>query len=77
MAKAWEFGKWGSYTKFDMLCHYLEVESPKTDMAGEDVGRIYYETQGSLETLQRIDAYCEQDVRASIDVMKKIHPYFS
>jgi 3'-5' exonuclease len=77
MAKTWEFGKYGATTKFDMACHFLGIESPKSDISGADVARLYFQEQASKDVLERITRYCEQDVRASIDFLKIIHPLTS
>jgi predicted PolB exonuclease-like 3'-5' exonuclease len=45
----------------------LGLPSPKDDISGADVGRVYWE--GDLE---KISKYCEKDVIATINVFKKM-----
>ena len=54
----WRFGDRKSYTSLDLLAHIFGVPSPKSDIDGSLVGRVYWEE----ENLERIVKYCEQDV---------------
>ncbi|KAA3645235.1 MAG: 3'-5' exonuclease [Bacteroidetes bacterium] len=56
----WKFGDYKHYTSLDLLTALFGIESPKTDMDGSDVGRVYWE-EGNLE---KIVQYCEDDVIA-------------
>lgn len=47
----------------------LGLPSPKDDISGADVGRVYY-TEGE-EGLKRIITYCEKDVLAVANVVRK------
>jgi hypothetical protein len=44
------------------LCLITRIESPKSDISGADVSRVYYEEKGGLE---RIANYCNNDVIAT------------
>ncbi|MGB3495751.1 MAG: ribonuclease H-like domain-containing protein [Elainellaceae cyanobacterium] len=49
------------------LCSALGVDSPKDDISGADVGRLYYEGE-----IERIVEYCEKDVIAVINVVRAL-----
>lgn len=61
-------GKFAWTYSFDELCHQLDIESPKDNMNGSEVHSYYW--NGNLEDIKK---YCESDVRASIEVSKKIY----
>jgi 3'-5' exonuclease len=56
----WKFGDRKHFTSLDLLVHIFGIPSPKTDISGSDVGRVYWEEKD----LPRIVKYCEQDVLA-------------
>lgn len=56
----WKFGDYKSYTSLNLLCATLNIPTPKDDIDGSDVGRIYWEENN----LKRIVQYCEKDVVA-------------
>jgi DNA polymerase elongation subunit (family B) len=58
----WKFGDYKHYTSLNLLCHIFKIPSPKADISGADVARVYYEENG----LERITAYCQNDVVACI-----------
>ena len=49
------------------LCAALGVESPKDDISGADVGRLFYE--GEIDQIVR---YCEKDVVAVINIVRAL-----
>ena len=57
----WKFGDYRNYTSLHLLTHALGIPSPKSDMEGKDVARVYWTEEGGLE---RIRHYCERDVLA-------------
>lgn len=68
----WGCGSMGeSYTPLDTICAALGVETSKSDIAGKDVARVYY-NEGD-EGLERIKVYCEKDVIATAEIYKKIN----
>jgi uncharacterized protein YprB with RNaseH-like and TPR domain len=64
----WKFGDYKSYTSLSLLCHVLQIPTPKDDISGADVARVYYEEQN----LQRIMVYCEKDVVALIQLFLRM-----
>jgi DNA polymerase elongation subunit (family B) len=64
----WKFGDYKHYTSLSLLCHLFNVPTPKDDISGADVGRVYYEEND----LERIVAYCHKDVVALIQVFLKL-----
>lgn len=60
----WKFGDYKSYTSLALLCHVFKIPTPKNDISGADVARVYYEEQD----LERIKIYCEKDVIALIQL---------
>ena len=57
----WKFGDRKSYTSLKLLAGVLGFPSPKDDIDGSDVGRVYWEE----DDLERIAHYCEKDVLAT------------
>ena len=64
----WKFGDYKAYTSLALLCHVFKIPTPKDDISGADVARVYYEEND----LQRIAKYCEKDVVALIQLYLKI-----
>ncbi len=54
----WRFGDVKHYTSIKLLALILGIDSPKDDIEGKDVGRVYWEEKN----LQRIVEYCQRDV---------------
>jgi len=54
----WKFGDYKHYTSLKLLAWCFGIPSPKSDIDGSEVARVYYEEQD----LARIVAYCERDV---------------
>lgn len=61
----WKFGDRKSYTSLKLLAALLDFPSPKEDIDGSQVGRVYWEE----EDLPRIAFYCEKDVLATVQLM--------
>jgi 3'-5' exonuclease len=64
----WKFGDYKAYTSLALLCHVFNIPTPKDDISGADVARVYYEEN----QLERIKTYCEKDVVALIQLFLKI-----
>jgi hypothetical protein len=64
----WKFGDYKAYTSLSLLCHVFKIPTPKDDISGADVARVYYEDQD----LDRIAKYCEKDVVALIQLFLKM-----
>ncbi len=60
----WKFGDYKHYTSMSLLCHIFNVPTPKDDISGADVARVYYEEND----LERIVVYCQKDVIALIQL---------
>ncbi|MBU6324191.1 MAG: 3'-5' exonuclease [Bacteroidetes bacterium] len=54
----WKFGDFKNYTSLALLAKALSIPTPKDDIDGSQVGRVYYEEQN----LERIKTYCQKDV---------------
>ena len=54
----WKFGDFKNYTSLRLLTEILGIPSPKEDIEGKDVCRVYWEEHG----LPRIVEYCQRDV---------------
>jgi 3'-5' exonuclease len=54
----WRFGDYKNYTSLKLLAASLNVPSPKDDIDGSMVGRVYWEENN----LQRIAVYCQKDI---------------
>jgi 3'-5' exonuclease len=63
----WKFGDYKNYTSLSLLCHIFNIPTPKDDISGADVARVYYEEND----LERIKVYCEKDVVALIQLFLK------
>jgi len=61
----WRFGDYKHYTSLELLTNILGIPSPKQDIEGKDVARVYYEEKD----LERIKNYCENDVIAIAQVV--------
>lgn len=64
----WKFGDYKNYTSLPLLCHIFNIPTPKDDISGADVARVYYEEKD----LERIKVYCEKDVVALIQLFLKM-----
>ncbi len=53
----WRFGDYKNFTSLELLAHVFGIPSPKNDIKGSDVKRVYYE-EGDIE---RISEYCKRD----------------
>lgn len=64
----WKFGDFKAYTSLALLCHVFKIPTPKDDISGADVARVYYEEKN----LERIKVYCEKDVVALVQLYLKM-----
>ncbi len=64
----WKFGDYKHFTTLKLLCNILHIPSPKNDMEGHDVYRVFYQEKN----LERISTYCQNDVVATIQVFLKL-----
>jgi predicted PolB exonuclease-like 3'-5' exonuclease len=61
----WKFGDYKHYTSLDLLTTILGIPTPKDEIDGSMVGRIYW----SDHDIKRIAIYCEKDVLAVAQVL--------
>jgi len=64
----WQFGDYKAFTSLALLCHVFNIPTPKDDISGADVARVYYEEKD----LKRIRQYCEKDVVALIQLFMRM-----
>jgi 3'-5' exonuclease len=63
----WKFGDYKSFTSLELLAGVFGIPTPKDDIKGEDVKRVYYEEKN----LNRITAYCRKDVLTIVQLFLK------
>lgn len=63
----WKFGDYKHYTSLELLTHIFDIPTPKDDMDGSQVAKVFYEDTD----LDRIILYCEKDVIATIQLFRK------
>jgi len=54
----WKFGDYKNYTSLNLLAAVFNIPTPKDDIDGSQVARVYYEEKN----LERIKNYCQKDV---------------
>lgn len=64
----WKFGDVKNYTSLRLLAAVFGFPSPKDDISGSDVARVYWEDRD----LDRIASYCEKDVMATVQLFLKM-----
>lgn len=67
----WKFGDYKNYTSLKLLAHVLGIPSPKDDIDGSQVGRVYWEEKD----LDRIRVYCEKDVVTTARVFLRLKSF--
>jgi len=56
-----------AFTSLDELCYHFGIETPKDDIDGSQVSKVYYE-----EGEERIIKYVKKDVFANINIFRKM-----
>jgi hypothetical protein len=64
----WSFGDKKAFTSLKLLCAVFGIPTPKDDIDGSDVGRVYWEERD----LDRIERYCRKDVAATAQVFLRM-----
>jgi hypothetical protein len=64
----WSFGDRKNFTSLALLTHILGIPTPKDDISGADVGRVYHEERD----LERIATYCKKDVVATVQLFLRL-----
>jgi len=65
----WKFGDYKHYTSLKLLASILGVPSPKQDIDGSDVARVYYKEKD----LEKIVKYCERDTIAVAQLLLRFN----
>lgn len=63
----WKFGDYKTFTSLDLLCAILDIPTPKDDINGSEVGRVYWQEND----IERIKTYCQKDVLAIAQLMRR------
>ena len=61
----WKFGDYKHYTSLSLLCELFDIPTPKDDIDGSQVARVYWEDND----LDRIIKYCEKDTLAVANLL--------
>ena len=64
----WKFGDYKTYTSLKLLTNVLGIPSPKDDIDGSEVYRVYYEEK----EIDRIITYCEKDTIAVAQIFLRL-----
>jgi 3'-5' exonuclease len=64
----WKFGDYKNYTSLNLLAGVFNIPTPKDDMDGSQVSRVYYEEKN----ITRIKDYCIKDVVTVARVFQKM-----
>jgi DNA polymerase elongation subunit (family B) len=64
----WSFGDRKNFTSLALLTHLLGIPTPKDDISGADVARVYHEDRD----LERIATYCKKDVVATAQLFLRL-----
>ncbi len=61
----WRFGDYKNFTSLKLLAATLGIPSPKDDIDGSMVGKVYWEEKN----IQRIVTYCQKDVVTTANII--------
>ncbi|MGB6267726.1 MAG: 3'-5' exonuclease [Olleya sp.] len=64
----WKFGDYKTYTSLKLMTNVLGIPSPKDDIDGSEVYRVYYEDND----IDRIITYCEKDTIAVAQIFLRL-----
>ena len=65
----WQYGQYASISTLDLMCGVMGVESSKSDeMDGSRVHEVFYKEKN----IDKINTYCEKDVKVLYEVVKKL-----
>lgn len=65
----WKFGDYKSYTSLNLLAHTLGIPTPKDDIDGSLVWKVYWEEKN----IARIVTYCQKDVITVTQVLLRMN----
>jgi uncharacterized protein YprB with RNaseH-like and TPR domain len=66
--KLWKFGDYKHYTSLKLLTSVLGIPSPKDDIDGSEIFRVYYEEND----IERIVTYCQKDTIAVAQIILRL-----
>ncbi|MBQ8100717.1 MAG: 3'-5' exonuclease [Paludibacteraceae bacterium] len=64
----WKFGDYKSFTSLKTLTALFGIPTPKDDIDGSEVARVYYKERD----IDRISVYCQKDVVATTQVFLRL-----
>lgn len=64
----WKFGDYKNYTSLNLLANVFNIPTPKDDIDGSDVARVYWEDKD----IDRIATYCQKDVITVAQLLLKM-----
>jgi len=64
----WKFGDYKTYTSLKLMTHVLGIPSPKDDIEGSEVYKVFYKDQD----IDRIIRYCEKDTIAVAQIILRL-----
>ena len=65
----WKFGDYKHYTSLKLLTSILGIPSPKDDIEGSEVAKVYYVEKN----IERIVTYCEKDTIAVAQILLRFN----
>lgn len=64
----WKFGDFKNFTPLNLLAYILGIPSPKDDIDGSQVGKVYWKENN----LERIVTYCQKDVVTVMQILLRL-----
>ena len=64
----WKFGDYKHYTSLKLMTNVLGIPSPKDDIDGSEIYRVFYEDND----IERIITYCEKDTLAVAQILLRL-----
>ena len=64
----WKFGDYKHYTSLKLMTNVLGIPSPKDDIDGSEIYRVFYEDND----IERIISYCEKDTLAVVQILLRL-----
>jgi 3'-5' exonuclease len=71
LLEVWQQGSRDMVT-LELVCLSLGIPTPKDGIKGSEVGQVYWGAENREEALERINTYCQGDVRATLNIIDKI-----
>lgn len=68
LKETYKFGVFDANASLAMLCEVFGIESPKSDISGKDVSKVFYETGDT----DRIARYCNFDVKSTAELYLRL-----